>query len=421
MKGFLHGKETGRGMMKRTLMMAFVILLVMVTPCCKKKEQTEGEKSPPIHRVRIETIKRSSMDETYEAVGTVRSKTTTVLSSKIVGNIVAIHVHEGDRVQAGQLLIEIDSRDARAQLQKTQAGLQEVQNALEEIDRSIEAAESARQATEANQVLASTTFARYKVLLERRSVSQQEFDEVSARNKAAEAEVDRGNRVIQSLKARRNQVLDKIQQANADVESAQVYADYFRITSPIQGIVTAKQVDVGFLAAPGVPLLTLEDSSRYRFEAVVQESLIRKIRLGSLVGVTIDALGQRKFDCRVTEVVPTLDPESRTFVVKIDLPEKKEGGKEPSLLRSGLFGKARFSVGRRETLLIPQRSVMQRGELTSVFVVDESGTARLRLIKTGDMRGDRIEVLSGINGGERIIVDDLDSVTDGSRVQGMEG
>jgi len=105
----------------------------------------------------------------------------------------------------------------------------------------------------------------------------------------------------------------------ADITSAQVYVGYGRILSPMDGIVTSKQAEVGLLAAPGVPLLTLEDHSRYRLEVSVEDSMIRRIRPAMPVRVVIDALGPQEFSRRVTEIVPASDPGSRSSTVKVDL------------------------------------------------------------------------------------------------------
>ena len=148
-----------------------ILSLAIMTTSCGKKEEAVIEKPTLLQEVTTETIKLSPIQEEYEAVGTVRSKTTSALSSKTVGNILAVHVREGDRVRIGQLLIEIDDRDSRAQLQKAQAGLREVQDVQEEIDQNIRAAESAKEAAEAGRSLAAATFKRYDTLLEQKSVS----------------------------------------------------------------------------------------------------------------------------------------------------------------------------------------------------------------------------------------------------------
>jgi multidrug efflux system membrane fusion protein len=333
-----------------------------------------------------------------------------------VGNILAVHVREGDRVRTGQLLIEIDDRDTQALLQKAQAGLREVQNGVEEIDQNIRAAESARHAAEAGRSLALATFNRYKALLEQKSVSPQEFDEVQAKLKIAEAEVDRAGRMLQALMAKRSQLLARMEQVKADITNAQVYVGYGRILSPMDGIVTSRQAEVGLLAAPGVPLLTLEDNSRYRLEVSVEDSVLKRVRPAMPVRVVIDALGSQEFPSRVTEIAPASDPGSRSSTVKIDLFNEKGKALGPSVLRSGLYGKARFPVGQKQVLKVPQKAILQRGQLVSVFVVDSSDILQLRLIKTGKPYGDQIEVISGINDGDRIIVEGLERVKEGDRV-----
>jgi RND family efflux transporter MFP subunit len=300
-------------------------------------------------------------------------------------------------------------------MQKAQAGWRESQNALEEVERTIRAAESAKAAAEANKTLAASTFKRYQALLERRSVSPQEFDEVKARYQMAEAEAERADRLLGSLQAKRDQALARIDQAKAEITSAEINAGYARIISPTSGVVTARQVEVGALSAPGTPLLTIEDDTHYRLEVAVEESRIRNIRLKTPARVLIAALGQEELTGTVAEVVPVADPASRSYTVKIALPPV--GAAVRQILRSGLFGQARFTVGQREAITIPNKAVIQHGGLTSVYIVDASKIAHLRLIKTGAVDGERIEILSGLNKGELIVVEGAELVSEGSRVE----
>lgn len=396
--------------MKKTTAVTALIMLAALGGSCGGRQESANAKPPLVSDVKIEKVQQTTIDDLYDATGTIRSSTTSLVSSRIMGSIVAVRVREGDRVRAGQTLIEIDSRDADAQLKKAQAGEREASDALEEIERNINAARSAKVAAEANQTLAASTFDRYKSLLERRSVSPQEFDEVQAKHRVADAEAERANRMLSSLAARKSQVLAKIEQAKADVAGARIAASYARVTSPINGIVTAKHVEVGAMAVPGAPLLTVEDDSQYRLEASVDESRIGHIKANDQVQVRIDALGGLDLTGRVVEIVPVADPASRSHTVKIDLPAQ-------SFLRSGSYGRASFATGQRQAITIPQRAVIERGQLISVFVVDDSGAARVRLIRTGKTYGDRVEVLSGLNEGERVVVDRPEAVSDGSRVE----
>ncbi|HXU08683.1 MAG TPA: efflux RND transporter periplasmic adaptor subunit [Blastocatellia bacterium] len=392
-----------------TLAVIAPILFAAMSVSCGRRQETATVKAS-ITRVTIEKVASGPVDDFYEATGTVRSKTTSVLSSKTLGNVLAIHVHEGDRVRAGQTLIEIDCRDAAAQLQRARAGVRETENALDEADRNIRAAQAAKTASEASLALAASTHVRYQKLLDRRSVSPQEFDEVQTKYKVAQAEAERATRMLASLDARRNQALAKIDQARSDVSSAQVFASYARVTSPINGIVTAKQIDTGMMATPGAPLLTVEDDSHYRLEASVEESQLSRITIGDPVGIQIDAAANEEISGRVAEIVPAADPASRSYAVKIDLPQQQN-------LRSGLYGKARFSRDPKQAITIPTTAIIHRGQLTGVFVVDDAGIVHMRLIATGKSNGKRIEVLGGLSDGERIVVDRVDALSDGNRVE----
>lgn len=397
-------------MKTRLALITEIILLAVFATACEKKQQASTEKPPLVTGVQVEKVSVSALDDFYEATGTVRAKTSTVLSSKVMGTVTALRVREGDRVSAGQTLIEIDNRDAAAQLQKTQAGLRQAQAGVAELEQSISAAQSSKVAAEANKRLAASTLNRYQTLLDRKSVSPQEFDEVKARSQVAEAEAERAGKMLQMLIARQQQIAAQIDQAKADIASAQVMVGYARIASPISGIVTAKQVEIGSTASPGMPLLTIEDGSRYRLEAMVEESQIGKVKLKDPVRVRIDAIGGEELSGTIVEILPAADSMSRSFTVKIDIPPAQTP-------RSGLYGTARFPRGQRQAIAIPAKAIVQRGQLTGVFVVGDANVARLRLIKAGKAYGEQIEILSGLNEGERIVVGGAAKVNDGDRVQ----
>lgn len=400
--------------MKHLLTLVGVTLALAGASSCARKQEQATDAVPMVQGAKIEMVALQPIDESYEAVGTVRAKTSIIVSSKVMGNIVAMKVREGDTVHAGQIIVEIDSREARIQTQRSGAGLVEMNGALDEVDRSIKAAESNRTVADANRQLATSTFHRYQQLLERQSVSPQEFDEVRARYDVANAEAESASRMVQALQAKRRQALARIDQAKADVAGSQVYSSYSRLAAPIDGVVVSRQADVGYMAAPGAPLLTIENVSDYRLEAAVQESQINRIHLRDQVRVQIDALGQQELAGTVVEIVPAADPASRTYLVKISI-TPPSGSQQ--IIRSGLYGKARFITGQMQAMTIPRNAVVERGQLTSVYVVDQSGIARTRLVQTGKIYSDRVEVLSGLREGEQIVVDGVAAVNDGSRVR----
>jgi multidrug efflux pump subunit AcrA (membrane-fusion protein) len=363
--------------------------------------------------VRVEKVEKKPLQVSYEAVGTVRSRLSSVLSSRVMGQVITIRAYPGENVRAGQVLAEIDNRDAQANMSKANAGLSEAQNALQEVDESLRAGQAGKTAADAGAALAGSTYKRFQALVERKSVSTQEFEEVEFKYKAASAEATRAEQAILGTQARRRQVLDRIEQAKAEVRNAEAFLSYASVTAPYAGIITARHVDAGAMSAPGVPLLTIEDSNNYQLEASVEESQLSRIKMGDRVPVTIDALGQHDLAGTVSEIVPSGDPSSRSFLVKIRVPMGPG-------LRSGMFGRARFAGEQQESLTVPASAVISRGQLTGVMIADEANRARFRLVKPGKRYADRVEILSGVEAGERVILDSLDRIQDGSAVSVVE-
>lgn len=369
--------------------------VLMLAGCGGKapEQGVAGSSSTPV-AVTTFTVSQEDWPAVYEASGTVRALTTSVISSKVMGYVREVKVQAGDRVRAGQPLIVLDSRDLEAGYRQAEAALTEARSANLEADNAISGAK-------ANLDLAQVTFGRMKELFDKRSISNQEFDEASARLKVAKAGYE-------MALSKRTQLQSKIAQAEQGRMSAEVMRSYAEIAAPFAGVVTEKSVEPGNLAAPGAPLLTIEREGAYRLEVPVEESRLAGIRIGQPVTVSLDALG-RAIEGRVSEIVPAIDAASRAFTVKIDLPALHE-------LRSGLYGRARFSLGRQRVLAVPAGAIQERGQLASLLVAD-GGVARTRLVTLGQKSGDRVEVLSGLNSGEKIVFPVPAGVSDGTRVE----
>ncbi|MCM2314471.1 MAG: efflux RND transporter periplasmic adaptor subunit, partial [Thermoanaerobaculia bacterium] len=194
----------------------------------------------------------------------------------------------------------------------------------------------------------------------------------------------------------------------ADSDSAAAMLSWTRITSPIDGVVTAKSAEVGMQAMPGMPLLTVESTSGYRVDTTVDESRIGAIRQGSTASVAVDATGA-VIEGTIAHVSPALDPGSRSYVVKVSLPPA-EG------LASGMSARARFKVGEAKAITVPKNALVAQGQLTGVWGVDDDGIARLRFIQAGRTLGDRIEVLSGLGDGDRFVSTVTPAIREGVKV-----
>ncbi len=344
-----------------------VIWLAGSIACSNDKQPATA--SPEIVRdVVVLQVQKTTVPDFVEATGTVRAAQSAQLASQVMGAITRVNVHEGDRVRRGEMLIVIDAAQQRSVYESANAGLSVSQQAIA--------------AADADYALAEATMKRYQMLYDKKSVSPQEYDEVKTRLAAATA--------------RRDGAHTGRLQAEALVSEANTAMGFTKIRAPFDGLVVARLADAGAMAAPGVPLLTIEDPSRFRLEAMVDESQISAVRLGETVPVVLDSVGKQTIAGKVVQIVPIADPASRTFTVKVELP------KDPQI-RSGLFGRVLFVRGEHEAILVPQNALLHRGQLDAVYVVGKDEIASLRFVTLGKPSADKIEALSGLENGERIV------------------
>lgn len=350
---------------------AFSILIALLgvgLSGCTNAQKVENRAPETLSNVPMIVAHKTAVPDLLEAVGTVRATQTTQIASQMMGTIRDIRVQEGDRVQAGQILATIDDSQPRAAVDQAMAA--------------VAAAEKEVSSADSDLTLADATLKRYQQLFDKKSVSPQEFDEIKARRQSAES--------------RRDMARAEEAQSNAALAQARTSLGYTVIHAPFSGAVTEKKADPGAMALPGMPLFTIEDTQRYRLEVTVDENSVRIVRAGQNVAVSIDALGNAEISGKVEQVVPAADPDSRSFLVKIALPVDTH-------LRSGLFGRARFSLGERQALLIPRAAVIERGQLQGVYVIDANRMSGLRYVTLGKITGEQVEVLSGLQDGENIV------------------
>ena len=182
--------------------------------------------------------------------------------------------------------------------------------------------------------------------------------------------------------------------ATASVTEAETLLGHTRVIAPFAGVITRKLADVGDLAVPGRPLVEIEDPGRLRIEADVPEALIDKVQLGMKLPVHMGSLPSGT-EGVVGEIAPVAEAVSRTFVVKLDLPSIPG-------LRAGQFGRVSVPTGDSAGLHVPASALLQRGQLEYVFVAD-AGRARLRLIRSGRRPNGMVEVVSGLDAGEKVV------------------
>jgi multidrug efflux system membrane fusion protein len=360
---------------------AALVSAVVLSGCKEKvKPGTAQVKRATISGVQVGVLKPTLVDELYETAATVKAKSLSAVASKVMGAVTAVKVKEGDVVTAGQELVTIDDRDLQHKLRAAEAGLKEAGKALE--------------AGQHQTALAEVTSRRYRQLFAGKAISRQEMDQVETQAKVSAAELER----IQAMVAR----------AQAGVAETQVVLGYTRLVAPVSGVITEKKIEVGNMAVPGMPLLLVEDNSAYKLDISVDEGLSGKLAVGMPVEISIESIGQEA-EGSIVEIVPAVDPASRTFLVKTQV--------QAPGLRSGLYARVRVPLGKKEVLLAPAQAVVERGELTGVYRVAADGVVTYGLIRTGKRYGDQFEVLSGLRAGDRMLVSGVDRAIDGGVVE----
>jgi multidrug efflux pump subunit AcrA (membrane-fusion protein) len=346
----------------------------------------------PAIAVTTATVARAPLGDTFEAGGLVEARTSALLSSRIVAPVRELRVKAGDRVRQGDVLVVLDGADLEARSRSATA-------AAHAAAQDVDAAVNGQREADAALALARTNRARVDQLHARKSATQQELDNADAALRMAEARAQAAAAKLAAARA-------GVDSAAAARDAASTTAGFATITAPFDGVVSATMVETGNMAAPGQPLLRVEDVRNLRLTVRVDESRLAAARVGATVPVVLDAGADgatTTTDGTIAEVGRVDDAAAHTYLVKIALPAGTR-------VEPGRFGRARFTTGTREALRLPEGALRRQGQITNVFVV-EDGVARLRMV---DVRG--AEVVAGIAVGDTVIVGPPAELTDGRRV-----
>lgn len=299
---------------------------------------------------------------TYAADGIVEAVRTSTIGAQVAGRIVELRVNAGDIVAQGQVLARIDEREAAQGV-------------------AVNRAQAAR--TAADLANATVNLERTRKLVAQNFVSKAALDKSQADFDATRAQLDA---------------------ARASTAQAVTVQGHTVIASPYAGVVSERLVELGDMAQPGKPLLTVFDPKDLRAVAYVPQDRVAAIR-GGAATVEILALNQRIKAGRVT-VLPSADPRTHTTQVRVDLPAGLQG------IYPGQFARVHFAIGGARKLTIPARAVVYRSEVAGAYVVAADGAITLRQLRLGEPAGEAgIEVLAGINAGERVALDPVTALS----------
>ena len=286
--------------------------------------------------------------------GTVEAVHQSTVSAQTSGRVTEINFDVNDFVPEGSVIIRLRSTEQLASLSQAQAALKEA---------------TAREAE------AQTRYQRIRDMYERRVVAKATLDEATAARDAAVA---------------------RLTAARAGLEAAREGVAYTEIRAPYSGVVTAKHVQLGEVVAPGSPLMSGASLHALRVVAEVPQSIVEEVRSLRKAVVYVDG---RRIDATGVTLFPSAEPQTNTFRARIELPRDVAG------LAPGMFVKVGLVTGEAGRLLLPRSAVVQRSEMRAVYVLAPDGTVKLRQVRLGHVRDDRIEILAGLKPGETVALD----------------
>src|SRR5580700_6574503 len=354
-------------------------------------------------QVSVMTARRAEGRGNLVLPGNIQAVTEAPILARAEGFLKTRYVDIGDRVTAGQLLAEIEAPELDQQVTQARA-------AVEQVQADLERATAALEQGKANESLAKVTAQRWDNLVKRGVVSRQENDQYQAQYQAQSANVRALEHAVAAAKS-------NIAASEANVARLSELQNYLKVRAPFAGVITLRNVDVGALVNTGNTMLfRIARTNLLRTYVNVPQSSASEVHVGQTAQLSVSENPDARFPGQVTRTANALDPSSRTLLVEI------QAANPAGKLMPGMYVQVDLNLPRKDPpLLIPSDTLVVRSEGTLVALVGADNVVHYKRILVGRDFGDRIEVLSGMNEGERAIVNPNDSVQDGVRVEPVAG
>lgn len=353
---------------KNFLIIALITLGGLSIQSCGSESKTKETKKADVS-VAVGIAKLTNQAEIMSFSGKLEAETHSNLSTRIMGQIAKINVETGQKVNAGQVLVEIHAKDIQAKKAQVKANKLEAEAAYNN---------------------AKKDYDRFTILFEQKSASQKELDDITTQFNMAKAR------------------MEAVNEMGVEVEEMLRYTS---IKAPYDGVITKKYMNEGDLASPGMPLVAIEKQNEFKVMARIPETEIAKIKKNDPVWVQISALGNEKISGFVAEVNPSSQYTGNQFEAKIVLKPTTE---QKGSLYGGMYANVLVEKGGVPSIMIPKRVLIYKGQLTGIYTVSQSGTALLRWVRLGKTNGDNIEILSGLSDGEKYITSFKGKIWDGA-------
>ena len=379
--------------------------------------------------VTLATVEQGPVRGTVVYTGSVAAYNEEDVYARVTGRIVELSVYPGDAVKAGQVVARLDDLELSSRVVEAEAATASAHANRAQMDADLAATrfgitqtEKELATAEAEAGYQQSVATRDERLLSKGAVSQQEADNsramavaAQARVAAARARVEQARALVTSAQRKLDAADAIVAQGQAQAKTAQVVRDYVNIRTTIAGNVVKRLVAPGVLVQPGTPVLKIVQVDKVRLQANVGERDLAGIRVGSPVIVTLAGNGTEPVTAQVTSVFPFVDPGARTAVVEAVV------GNAKRRLLPGQYVQMQFVTGeQRNALSVPREAVARSGESASVWVVADDRVER-RQVTTGLESQDRVEIVAGLDAGERVVRRGKESLYAGALVADASG
>ena len=381
--------------------------------CSREQPGTRSATAAPGERkvtVSVANVEGRDVERSVQIVGTLMAQEEVTLGTEVPSTIAMILVDMGDRVQAGQVVIKLDEREARLEVERLSASLQA---ARESLGRSRQLLESSQANVErAQAVLADARinlkrfeglFSEGAISASQRDSAQTQFDVAVASLRSSEAQYESDRAAVKNAEA-------SVVQATAALDIARKRLQDTDVASPITGFVSKRLVNVGETLKEKTPLMSLVATHALKLQGDVPERFAPQVGVEHAVRVEVEAFPGQTFPGKITRVSPTVDVESRSFRVEASVPNPK------SVLKPGFFAKASIVTGTAKNVpFVPEEAVASFAGIVKVYAI-LAGKAEERRVKTGVRQDSRVEILEGVKVGETVATSSLSQLATGTAV-----
>jgi RND family efflux transporter MFP subunit len=389
-----------RNQIARVLAVCFLFLVVFTAASCSRGRAPGGpvrasaDSAQPIP-IQVVPAAREEIRRMVEVVGSFTADDEVVISSEVDGRVTDVHVAMGDRVERGELMVEVSPAEFQLAAAQQKAALEQIrarlglnngETTLEDIREAATVKRAAADLADAEQ-----KFRRASELLEQGLLPRQGYEDAEARLKSSQANYDLALQEVRNLLATLRQSIVTHELAEKKLRDTQIRA-------PFSGFVKGKDVSTGQYIRVQSPVVTLVNVDWVKAPMQIPEKLAAWIRVGQMVTVSVDAYPDRKFSGRISRINPTVTPETRSFTALARV-ENSEG-----LLKPGFFYRASIPSEQVESLLtIPQKALSYAYGVYSVFVLQGSQVQQ-REVKIGDRLEESVEIVSGLTEGDQVAI-----------------